>query len=132
MGKSRRNRDKRHRPDPIAKPVRPPSDPELAGLRNSRILPILKDLQNPEPKSRTAAAAAVANIVHDEKCRKLLLREKIVHIVLAQILADASLESRVAGWEVLKVLVQEEASDFCVHLYRIDVLAAIEHACQTV
>ncbi|KAI1083426.1 hypothetical protein F5B20DRAFT_404804 [Whalleya microplaca] len=130
MGKSRRNRAKGgQRSDPIAKPVKPPSDPELAAIRERSILPVLKDLQSAEPKSRTAAAGAIANIIQDVKCRKLLLREQVVHIVLSETLTDASLESRAAGWEILRVLTAEEEADFCVHLYRVDVLTAIQHAC---
>lgn len=132
MGKSRRNRARPNRSDPIAKPVKPPTDPELAKLRESKILPVLKDLQSPEPKSRTAAAGAIANIVQDAKCRKLLLREQVVHIVLTETLTDSSIDSRAAGWDVLKVLAQEEEADFCVHLYRQDTLTAIEHAVKAV
>ncbi|KAL1862586.1 hypothetical protein VTK73DRAFT_6749 [Phialemonium thermophilum] len=128
MGKSRRNRSRAQRSDPIAKPVKPLTDPELISIRESRILPIVKDLQSADPRSRTTAAGAIANIVQDAKCRKLLLREQIVHIVLTETLTDNSLESRVAGWEILRVLAQEEESDFCVHLHRLDILTAIEHA----
>ncbi|KAI0453100.1 hypothetical protein F5B21DRAFT_310460 [Xylaria acuta] len=129
MAKSRRSRAKAgQRSDPIAKPVKPPSDPELAAIRETSILPVLKDLQSADPKSRTTAAGAIANIVQDTKCRKLLLREQIVHILLTQTLTDASLESRAAGWEILRVLTAEEEADFCVHLYRIDVLTAVQHA----
>ncbi|KAI1327519.1 hypothetical protein F5Y16DRAFT_399300 [Xylariaceae sp. FL0255] len=130
MGKSRRSRaNGGQRADPMAKPVKPPSDPELAALREKSILPVLAQLQSSDPRSRSAAAGAVANIAQDRKCRKLLLREQIVHILLTQTLTDASLESRAAGWDILRVLTAEEDPDFCVHLYRIDVLTAIQHAC---
>ncbi|KAH9887184.1 hypothetical protein F4778DRAFT_437226 [Xylariomycetidae sp. FL2044] len=133
MAKSRRNRAKGgQRADPLSKPVKPPSDPELAALREKRVLPVLKDLQSSEPKRRTAAASAVANIVQDAKCRKLLLREQIVHILLTHTLTDASLESRAAGWVILRILTAEEEADFCVHLHRVDVLSAIQHACTKV
>ncbi|KAM7217574.1 hypothetical protein V8F06_007084 [Rhypophila decipiens] len=132
MGKSRRNRTRAPRTDPISKPVKPPSDPELAALRESRILPVIKDLQSPDVKSRSTAATAIANIVTDTKCRKLLLREQVVHIVLTETLTDASIDSRAAGWEILRVLAQEEEADFCVHLYRVDVLTAIEHAAKAI
>ena len=135
MGKSRRNRANAHRSDPIskqAKTPKPPSDPELAALREQRILPVLKDLRSVEPKSRTAAAGAVANIIHDTKCRKLLLREQVVHVVLTETLTDANLESKAAGWEILKVLAQNEESDFAVHLFRSDILSAAEFACNQV
>ncbi|UNI21658.1 hypothetical protein JDV02_007630 [Purpureocillium takamizusanense] len=133
MGKSRRNRGgAAHRRDPIAKQVKPPSDPELAALRESKILPVLANLKDADPKSRSAAAAAISNIIHDTKCRKLLLREQVVHLVLTQTLTDAALESRAAGWGILQVLAQEEEADFCVHLFRQDVLTAIEYAAKMV
>ncbi|KAK4178205.1 hypothetical protein QBC36DRAFT_299551 [Triangularia setosa] len=132
MGKIRKNRVRASRADPIARASKPPSDPELAKLRESKILPILKDLKNPEAKSRTQAAGAIANIVQDSKTRKLLLREQVVHIVLTETLTDNSIDSRAAGWEILKVLAEEEEADFCVHLYRLDILTAIEHAAKAI
>lgn len=133
MAKSRRNRAKGgQRSDPISKPVKPPSDPELAAIREKSILPVLKDLQSVDPKSRTAAAGAIANIIQDNKCRKLLLRERIVHIILNETLTDTSLESRAAGWSILRILAAKEEADFSVHLFRIDVLTALEHACANV
>lgn len=132
MGKSRRNRVRPHRSDPIAKPVKPPSDPELAALRENKILPVLKDLKHPDAKSRTAAANAIANVVQDTKCRKLLLREHVVHMIITETLTDNSIDGRAAGWEILRVLAQEEEADFCVHLYRLDILTAIEHAARAV
>ncbi|KAK0715718.1 hypothetical protein B0H67DRAFT_488783 [Lasiosphaeris hirsuta] len=132
MGKQRRSRAQPNRANPIAKPVKPPADPELAALREAKILPVLKDLQSPDPKSRTAAAGAIANIVQDTKCRKLLLREQVVPIVLTETLTDSSIDSRAAGWEILRELMQEEEADFCVHLYRLDILTAIEHATKSI
>ena len=133
MGKSRRNRGGAfHKRDPLAKPTKPPSDPELASLRQAKILPIVKDLQNSDPKARTSAATAISNIIQDTKCRKLLLREQIVHILLTQTLTDSALESRAVGWGILQILAHEEDADFCVHLHRIDILTAAEFACKYV
>ncbi|KAK3390383.1 hypothetical protein B0H63DRAFT_557362 [Podospora didyma] len=133
MGKARRgNKANGLRTDPIAKPVKLPADPELAALRESKILPIINDLKSFDVKQRTSAAGAIANIVQDDKCRKLLLREQVVPLVLTETLTDASPDSRAAGWEILKVLAQEEEEDFCVHLYRLDILTAIEHAAKTI
>ena len=143
MGKSKPRYRNKNRADPKAKPIKPPTDPELASIRETRILPVLKyvlfswttnatyvntsdrDLQSPELKKRSAAAVAIANIIEDTKCRKLLLREQIVKILLEQTLTDASLESRSAGWGILNNLAQEEENDFCIHLYRQDILTAI-------
>lgn len=112
--------------------MKPPADPELAALREKSILPVIKDLQSSDNKLRTTAAGAVANIVQNEKCRKLLLRENIVRIILTETLTDTSLESRAAGWSILQSIVAEEEADFCVHLYRLDILTAIEHALKNV
>ncbi|KAF5657079.1 hypothetical protein FHETE_10625 [Fusarium heterosporum] len=132
MGKSRRSRGQAARKDPLSKTVKPPSDPELAALRESKILPVINDLKSADPKSRSAAASAISNIIQDEKCRKLLLREQIVHTITTQTLTDAALESRAAGWGILRVLAQEEEPDFCIHLYRVDVLSAIEFAAKSI
>lgn len=110
------------------KVVKEPSDPALAALRTAKILPVLNDLRSSNLATRTTAAGAIANIVEDARCRKLLLREQVVHLVLSETLDDASVESRAAGWAVLNVLAQHEAADFCVHLYRSDVLTPAAHA----
>lgn len=133
MGKARRNKAKGHRADPIVvKAVKPPTDPELIALREKSILPVIKDLRSSDLNARGTAASAVSNIVQDEKCRKLLLREQVVQIVLTETLTDDSLDSRAAGWEILRVIASEEESDFCVHLFRLEILTAIEHAIKNV
>lgn len=126
MAKSRRKDQNKARLNPIAKQVKPPSDPELAAIREQKILPILKDLTSIDLKARSAAALAITNIIEDTKCRKLLLREKLVTILLEQTITDLSLETKAAGWGILRNLAIEEEADFCIHLYRLDILTAIE------
>jgi hypothetical protein len=134
MGKSTpRNRDRaKNRDNPAGKPAKPPSDPELAAIREQRILPVLQNLQSAELKTRSAAASAISNIIEDPKCRKLLLREQIVKILFEQTLTDSNLETRAAGWGILRNLALEEEADFCIHLYRQDVLTAIGGVVKTV
>src|SRR3954467_7943379 len=104
MGKSKpKNREKK-RDNPTSKPIKPPTDPELAEIREQRILPVLNDLQSAELEKRSSAAKAIANIIEDSKCRKLLLREQIVRILFEQTLTDSSLETRTAGWGILRNL----------------------------
>ncbi|KAK0119801.1 hypothetical protein ONS95_011233 [Cadophora gregata] len=129
MGKSKpRNRTK-SRANPTAKPI---ADPELAAIRDQRILPVLKDLQSPDLKARSAAARAITNLVEDQKSRKLLLREQIVRILFEQTLTDSNLETRTDGWGILRNLTVEEEPDFCIHLYRQDVLTAIDGVMKTI
>jgi hypothetical protein len=61
-----------------------------------------------------------------------LLREQIVKILLEQTLTDSSVETRADGWGILQNLVLEEDVDFCIHLYRQDILTAIESAGKSV
>jgi hypothetical protein len=131
MGKSKPRNRQKNRVDPTGKP-KPPSDPELATIREQKILPVLKDLQSPELKTRSAAATTIANLIEDTKCRKLLLREQIVKILFEQTLIDSSLETRTTGWVILRNLALEEEADFCIHLYRQDVLTAVQRIVKTV
>ncbi len=132
MGKSKPRDRNRNRADPTAKHVKPPSDPELAALREKSILPVLKDLHSADLKTRSTAARAITNLIEDTKSRKLLLREHIVQILLEQTLTDSSLETRMDGWGILRNLTLEEEADFCIHLYRQDILTAIEGVIKTV
>lgn len=128
MAKARRRERAKHRADPTAKQAKPPTDPELAAVREQKILPVLKDLTSTDPKARSSAALAIANIIEDAKCRKLLLREQLVRTLMENTITDGNLETRVAGWGVLRNLVLEEEFDFSIHLYRQDILTAIEGA----
>lgn len=132
MGKSNKKTKVKNHPNPIAKPVKPPTDPELAAVREKQILPVINDLTNPDTSRRSAAAVAIANLIEDTKCRKLLLRERVVAILLEQTITDSSLESKSAGWGILKNLALEEEADFSIHLYRQDILTPITSIIHTV
>ncbi|KAG9234610.1 hypothetical protein BJ875DRAFT_7571 [Amylocarpus encephaloides] len=132
MGKSKPRHRQRDRQDPTSKPTKPPADPELAAIREQQILPVLKGLTSSELQTRSNAANAIANLIGDAKSRKLLLREHIVKILFEQTLTDSSLETRASGWGILRNLALEEEADFCIHLFRQDVLTAIEGTLQTV
>lgn len=132
MGKSRRKDRAKDRTNPVAKPVKSPTDPELVAIREKQILPIIADLTSPKSEKRSSAAVAIANIIEDTKCRKLLLREQIVRILLEQTITDSALESKSAGWGILRNLAIEEDADFCTHLYRQDILSAIQAVAQNV
>lgn len=131
MGKSNKAKTM-DRSNPIAKPVKPPADPELAAIREKQILPVIKDLTSPETSKRSSAAIAIANLIEDTKCRKLLLREQVVRILLEQTITDSSLESKSAGWGILRNLALEEEADFCIHLYRQDILTPVTSIIQMV
>ncbi|KAE8447655.1 hypothetical protein EG329_010461 [Mollisiaceae sp. DMI_Dod_QoI] len=132
MGKSKPRFRAKNRVDPTSKPIKPPADPELAAIREQRILPVLQDLQCSDLKKRSEAARAITNLIEDTKSRKLLLREQIVRILFEHTLTDSNLETRTDGWGILRNLALEEQSDFCTHLYRQDVLTAITGVINTI
>ncbi|KUJ16197.1 uncharacterized protein LY89DRAFT_617265 [Mollisia scopiformis] len=132
MGKSKPRVRAKNRVDPTSKPIKPPADPELAAIREQRILPVLQDLQCSDVNKRSAAARAITNLIEDTKSRKLLLREQIVRILFEQTLTDSNLGTRTDGWGILRNLALEEDADFCVHLYRKDVLTAIQSVITTI
>jgi hypothetical protein len=133
MGKSKRKEKPKPRTiPPFGRPARTPSDPEAAAIRDQKILPVLSQLSSPDPKSRSTAASAIANLIEDHKCRKLLLREQVVRLIMEQTLTDSEMEVVVAAWGVLRNLAVEEDWSFGIHLYRQDILTPMEAAIKTV
>jgi hypothetical protein len=132
MGKSKSKYREKYRSNPTARAVKPPSDPELAALRDKQIQPVIKDLQSADVKTRSSAARAITNLIESHNTRKLLLREQIVKILLEQTLTDSNLETRVDGWGILRNLALAEDTDFCVHLFRRDILTAIDGGSKSV
>jgi len=118
--------------DPLAAPSKPPSDPELAALREQKILPVLAELRNSDPQARATAANAIFGLLGDDKCRRLLLREQLLRLLLKESLADSNPEVRATGWDIIKSVAEKEDSGFCIHLYRQEILPAIEFAVGTV
>ncbi|KAI1007935.1 hypothetical protein K3495_g311 [Podosphaera aphanis] len=109
-----------------SKPVKVPADPELAAIREQQILPAVQHLQSPDLKIRSSAAQSIQKLVKQTKTRKLLLREQIVKLLLEQFLVDTSLEIRACGWSILSSLAQHEDSDFCVYLFRQNILNGLK------
>jgi hypothetical protein len=133
MGKSKRKGKPKRRSDPtIGRPAKNPSDSESAAIRDKKILPVLSQLSSPDPKSRSTAASAITNLIEDQKCRKLLLKEQLVRLIMEQTLTDSEMEVVVAGWGVLRNLALEEDWSFGIHLYRQDILTPVEAAIKNV
>ncbi len=136
MGKTKRNDRPRQRQTPTSgRPSKVPTDPETLALREQKILPVLASLAGPDPKKRAEAAIAIANLIEDRRCRKLLLKEQIVRVIMERTITDSNLEVEAGGWGVLHNLALEEGDDFRIHLFRQDILtpvgAAIGSVCKS-
>ncbi|RPB29362.1 hypothetical protein L211DRAFT_775717 [Terfezia boudieri ATCC MYA-4762] len=99
-----------------------------SALRETKILPVVKNISSINVNERVQAVNAVANLVEDSTCRKLLLKERIVAALMEQTLNDSSPEVIVKGWGVLRNLAVEEGYDVCLHMYRKDILTPIAAA----
>ncbi|KAF8421226.1 hypothetical protein EV426DRAFT_219561 [Tirmania nivea] len=99
-----------------------------SALRESKILPVVKNISSIDVNERVQAVTAVANLVEDPTCRKLLLKERIVAALMEQTLNDSSPEVIVRGWGALRNLAVEEGYDVCLHMYRKDILTPIAAA----
>lgn len=73
MGKTRKRDRPRDRANPTGGRPAKAVDPATAALRDQKILPALAALRDAEAKSGPETGTTIANLVEDEKCRKLLL-----------------------------------------------------------
>lgn len=129
MGRStrvRKNREK-SKADPLGG-VRNLDIGQHAALRDSKILPVVKNVSSLDVNERVQAVSAIANLVEDPTCRKLLLKERIVAALMEKTLNDSSPEVVVRGWGALRNLAVEEGYDVCLHMYRKDILTPIAAA----
>ncbi|KAI9842512.1 MAG: hypothetical protein M1837_007106 [Sclerophora amabilis] len=132
MGKLNRRSKHKARADPVAGRPPKPVDPETEALQNSKILPALQELTSPDPSSRSTAAIAIANLIEHDACRRLLLKNQLMRVVMDQTITDSNMEVVVAGWGILRNLALEEDSGFGVHLYRQDLLTPLENVLKSI
>lgn len=130
MGRAERVRKNKERAktNPIASSGRSATAVDSSqhnALRQEKILPVVKDLTSVNANERTHAIKAIANLVEDEVCRKLLLREKLVQIIMEQTINDSEAEAVLWGWGALRNLAVEEGYVMCMHMYRKDILTPI-------
>ncbi|KAI9752329.1 MAG: hypothetical protein M4579_005672 [Chaenotheca gracillima] len=129
MGKPKRRGKPKERADPLRENRPPkPLDPESEALRSNKILPALQELTSSNPSSRSTAATAIAQLTEHDACRKLLLRERLVRVVLDLTITDSNPEVVSGGWMILGRLAQYEDAGFKIHLYRQDILTPLDAA----
>lgn len=107
-------------------------DPEFMAIREQQILPVIRDLQCSDLSIRSAATQSALKLIQDQKLRKGLLREQIVKILLEQTINDSDLQAKADGWSILRGLAKEEEADFCIHLYRQDILEKLDEIIKTI
>ncbi|KAK6512066.1 hypothetical protein TWF481_000963 [Arthrobotrys musiformis] len=101
-------------------------------LRDQKVLPIISGIQADSPADRTQHLVAAGSIIEDPICRKLLLKQHVVQVVLDKVLADTSQEVATAGWGLLNKIVLYEGYDISLHLYRKGIFEHIGGAIATI
>ena len=101
-------------------------------LREQKITPVIKGTIATSANDRSQYLATVENLVTDAACRKLLLKDRIVPIIMEHALKDSTPEVVVRGWGVLRSLAQEEGYDVSIHLYRKDIMTPIKATIENV
>ncbi|KAF3918095.1 hypothetical protein ABW21_db0207681 [Orbilia brochopaga] len=104
------------------------STAEIEVIRDQKIMPIIAGIQASNPSDRAQHLVAATSIVEDAQCRKLLLREHIVRVVIEQSLLDSAQEVVVAAWALFDRLVEREGHDVAVHLFRKGILKLVDGA----
>ncbi|SCU84312.1 LAFA_0D09274g1_1 [Lachancea sp. 'fantastica'] len=124
MGKSkRRSRASRFKTAPLGKKDKSALNDEAVTVK--RIQPLLKQLQSAVPNDRSMALGNVVVLCEDPFMRKLFLKEKLVHLVLAKLLSDDNMDIVVEAHGLLRNLAIEEGYDVCVFLWRSDIWKSI-------
>ncbi|KAF3904154.1 hypothetical protein AA313_de0205323 [Arthrobotrys entomopaga] len=111
-------------PSPNTIPATNTAETEI--IRDQKISPIITGIQSATPAERAQHLVAATSIVEDPSCRKLLLREHIVRLVMERSLCDSAQEVVAAAWAFLNTLVLHEGYDVAVHLYRKGILKHVD------
>lgn len=80
--------------------------------------PLLSNLSNGTPNERAMALASISVICEDPVARSELLRQRLVHIVLSQLINDESTDIVVESFGLLRNLSLEEGYDVSTNLWR--------------
>jgi len=114
---------------------RPPTSAEKAAnnaLRESMILPVVRNLSSTSPKERAEAVSAINNLLQDAACRQLLLHERVVQRLMEEMLNDSSQEVVVYAWGALRNISVDEGYDQSIFMYRKNILTPVSSALQKV
>ena len=107
------------------KPVFTPT-PQSDALHKSRIVPAVKSLAAASAVDRAAALSSVCSeLIPDDTCRFLLLKERIVAKLMEDLVHDAAEDVVVLAWRALYMIAAAEGYDHCVNMFRKDILSRV-------
>ncbi|KAA8904639.1 armadillo-type protein [Sphaerosporella brunnea] len=121
--------DARKAADPIgARPKKPAfvATPQTDALHKSKILPTVKSLASASATDRAAAMLTCNELLRDDTCRFMLLKERIVAKLMEDLVHDSSEDVVVLAWSALCRIAREEGYDQSVNMFRKDILSRIK------
>ncbi|KAI9795529.1 MAG: hypothetical protein M1825_001277 [Sarcosagium campestre] len=101
-------------------------DLEAAEVRIETILPLLEDLVCADAGSRAIAAGAIGDFIDEEICRKILIEENLIQLLLHQTIKDSESAVVTAAWAVLCRLANFEDSRYHLVSHKQDIFKAID------
>lgn len=128
MGKSKkRSRASRNRLNPLNKDGNKTDlSKKDASLVARKIEPLIKQLQSAVPNDRNIALSSLSVLCEDPHMRHLLLKEKLIQIILNNLLNDNNMDIVIEAVGLLRNLTLEEGYDLAIHLWRNQIWTAIK------
>ncbi|CCC66806.1 hypothetical protein NCAS_0A02480 [Naumovozyma castellii] len=129
MGKSKkRSRASRSRLNPLSNNNGNDSNNNRkdANLITKKIEPLLNNLKSAIANDRSMALNSISVLCEDPHLRGLLLREKLIQIILSNLLNDENTDIVVESFGLLRNLTLEEGYDVSVYLWRSDIWISIK------
>ncbi|CCF59355.1 hypothetical protein KAFR_0G03230 [Kazachstania africana CBS 2517] len=125
MGKSKkRSRASRARLNPLSN--QRTNSAKDANLITKKIQPLITQLQSTIANDRNMAISSISVMCEDPHMRHLLMKEKLIHIILNNLLNDNNTDIVIEAFGLLRNLTIEEGYDVAVHLWRNDIWAHLK------
>ncbi|EDO15596.1 hypothetical protein Kpol_483p15 [Vanderwaltozyma polyspora DSM 70294] len=125
MGKSKkRSRTSANRANPLQGNKNNNNKKDNATV-TKKILPLLQKLTCAVPNDRSMALQSITVLCEDPHMRKLMLKEKLVHIILSNLLTDNDAEIVVEAYGLLRNIALEEGYDVSTYLWRSNIWLSI-------
>lgn len=122
MGKSkRRSKASRSRLNPLQAGSLTTDVSSSNSALEKKVRPLLLQLRSKVPNDRSLALSATSVMCEDSALRKMFLKEKLVHLILEEFIADRNIEIVVEAYGLLRNLALEEGYDVSVFLWRNDI-----------
>lgn len=133
LKKGRRSQNKRSNPVARKNGASGRQESKDENTRQNKIVPLIAKLTSSAANDRSLAVSAITVLAEDEKMRKLLLKERLVAILVEQVLASCDDDEIVVEvYGLLRNLTIEEGHDVAKHLWRLNIWNFIQNGLEKI